>query len=507
MDTEQTSALRGLESCIEHHNQVLRRARELWAEAEESAQSIGRLVALALSTGTSWAELGRLLATVEEAAVPVGLKTQDGSSRPCVKEEPSEGRDAPGPEAADRAGGGGPCDLPQAERAGLLPEQSVGEPSVKERALEIVRGVSWPSGIEVGTLTRTLAAEGHTVTERQARGWFEEWRTQGEVQRVEADRYLRSDLLLDSPTLATGDHAPLLLRRAHQIVAAAPTKEMATRELAAALNENVEIVGGELCSMLREAGVPRPNRGRVSAHFGGTAGLRLTGFTAETLGEAIGVYNERGARATRPGIDPRVPEQAASGEQLRLDTAKEGLSSRADQRSQQTGRERALEIVEEAGVGGMTHSALVRQLDEEKHLVTGSQLRAWLTQWSHEGTVRQLHTGSYIRAGHPLTPSAGPDADDTVPLLLLRARDAVRDAGGAMASQTLFTVLQRQAPIHPNASSLAGQLVGLLRKVGVTRPDRGLVRVLDDHPRVLGFTAVTLEQGVGAYKAAAAARR
>ncbi|MGI5451510.1 hypothetical protein ACQEVM_38260 [Streptomyces sp. CA-243310] len=500
MDTEQVSALRGLESCIEHHNQVLRRARELWGEAEEAAQSIGRLVSLALSTGTSWAELGRLLATVDEAAVPAGLKAQDRSSRPSTTKDPSGDPDAPEPKAAGHVSDG-PC-APQTEQADPLPEQATGdEPGIEERALEIVRGVSWPSGIEVGTLRRALAAEGRPVTEGQARGWFDEWSAQGQVQRVDADRYLRSDLLLDSPTLATGDHAPLLLRRAHQILTASPKKEMATRELAAALNENVQIVGGELCSMLREVGVPRPNRGRVTARYGGETGPRLPGFTAETLGEAIAIYNDRGACATRPGSSPRVPEQAASSEQLRMETAKEGPSSAADQGAQQTGRERALEIVEDAGVSGMTHSALIQQLDEEKHLVTGPQLRSWLMQWTRDGTVRQLRDGSYMRAGRTLASSA--EDDDTVPLLLLRALDAVRDAGGVMSSKSLFTVLQRQAPIHRDAADLAGQVVGLLRKVETQRPNRGMVRVLADHPRMLGFTAATLEQAVNAYKATA----
>ncbi|MFE9574566.1 hypothetical protein ACFYMW_39685 [Streptomyces sp. NPDC006692] len=172
----------------------------------------------------------------------------------------------------------------QAEPSDCPPQSA---PHVQDRALQVVRGVSWPSGIEVGTLMRVLASEGHTVTESQTRDWLEVWTVQGHVRRVSPDRYLCSSLLLGSPTLATGDRAPLLLRRAHQVLTATPEREMSTRALAAALQENVNIEGGELCSMLREVGVTRPNRGRVKARYGGTTGPRLPGFTADTLGTAI----------------------------------------------------------------------------------------------------------------------------------------------------------------------------------------------------------------------------
>ncbi|MFI1606974.1 hypothetical protein ACH4YN_33320 [Streptomyces griseofuscus] len=55
----------------------------------------------------------------------------------------------------------------------------------------------------------------------------------------------------------------------------------------------VNIIGGELCSMLREVGIVRPQRGKVSARYGGTTGPRQPGFTAETLGQAIAAYNQR----------------------------------------------------------------------------------------------------------------------------------------------------------------------------------------------------------------------
>ncbi|WP_322872247.1 hypothetical protein [Streptomyces goshikiensis] len=499
MATEQTSALRELDSCIQRHNQVLRTARGLWEEAQQASQRIGRLVGVALSTGTSWSELGRLLATVDEAGVPAGLRAQSGADcLPTDRKSPGELGQMPergpvgDPEEAHRV-------PPQNARADFPPGQPAEELCTRERALQVVRGVSWPSGIEVGTLMRVLAAEGRTVTEPQTRGWLSEWNTQGQVQRVDADRYVHGDLLLDSPTLATGAHAPLLLRRAHQVVAATPEKEMSTRALAAALNENVNIVGGELCSMLREAGIPRPNRGKISARYGGATGPRLPGFTAETLGQAIAVYNGRGASDTQSRRDPSVPVHAPAGEQLRLDASQERLSV-AGQEPPKTGRERTLEIVEGAGGSGTTHSTLVRQLDEEKHLVTGSQIRSWLTQWMHEGVIHQLHDGSYVRATTPSAP-AGPGS--TVPVALVRARDAALEAGGMISSQKLFTVLQHQSPLYRDASHMAGHLVSLLGKVGVQRPDRGQVRIHADQPRVLGFTATTLDQGVSAYKAAA----
>ncbi|MFJ4014528.1 hypothetical protein [Streptomyces sp. NPDC090026] len=154
-------------------------------------------------------------------------------------------------------------------------------------------------------------------------------------------------------------------------------------------------------------------------------------------------------------------------------------------------------------MNGMAHGALVRQLGEEEHLVTGSQVRGWLTQWAHAGVLRQLHDGSYIRAGRPTAPRE-PVNDDAVPSMLLRARDAAREAGGAISSRRLFEVMQRETPVYRDASDLAGQLVALLRKVSVVRPDRGQVRVHPAQPKTTGFTTTTLEQGISAYRATAA---
>lgn len=63
---EDTRQLAELARCIEEHNSTSRRARELFAQTQEASQKIGDLVVAALSTGTSWTELNRLLATVED---------------------------------------------------------------------------------------------------------------------------------------------------------------------------------------------------------------------------------------------------------------------------------------------------------------------------------------------------------------------------------------------------------------------------------------------------------
>ncbi|MFJ4014406.1 hypothetical protein [Streptomyces sp. NPDC090026] len=284
---EQNSPLKELASCIERHNRTLMEARGLWADAEQASRDIGHLVGRALSTGTSWTELGRLLATVDDSEVPAGLTPLDTEDVAPKGEEVRAGQESPtGPEPI--AGGQETTRVPsQGERTEPAPPPVGEEPCPQTRALPTVREVFWPSGITVETLMRVLAAEGHIVTERQTRAWLEEWAASGQLQRVDADRYLRSGLLLESPTLATGDRVPLLLRRAHQIVAASAEKEMSTRALAAALNENVQIVGGELCAMLQQVGVTRPNRGKIRARYGGTTGPRLPGYTAETLGKAI----------------------------------------------------------------------------------------------------------------------------------------------------------------------------------------------------------------------------
>ncbi|MGA4846665.1 hypothetical protein ACOBQB_10505 [Streptomyces sp. G5(2025)] len=497
---EQISPLNELALCIEHHNETLEKSRGLWAEAEQASRRIGHLVGLAMTTGTSWAELGRLLAAVEDTAVPSGLKTPRSAEPSHDATEPLE-EQASLEDARPSAPVGTETDAlgtPRVLQQGKPEEQSAEGGSVHARALQIVREVQWPSGVEVATVMRVLASEGHTVTEHQTRAWLDEWTASGQGRRVEANRYLRRDLLLTSPTLATGDHAPLLLRRAHQIVAATPEKEMSTRRLAAALDENVQIVGGELCSMLREAGITRPNRGKIGARYGGTTGPRLPGYTAEALGQAIAVYNARGAAGSRSGPGTARPGLYQAEGREAPNVQKEGVSSGTAHPSPRTGRERALELVQEAGKNAMSPITLIRQLSEEGHLVTDTQVRTWLKHWMGDGLLRESDDSRQI--GHPRPPGVPDLTGDAVPQMLIRARDAARGAGGVISSQQLFAALQGQTPVFRDASDMAGRLVSLLNKVGVSRPDRGRVQTHPTQSKVAGFTASTLDQGVTAYQ-------
>ncbi|MFF1548981.1 hypothetical protein [Streptomyces sp. NPDC058291] len=115
------------------------------------------------------------------------------------------------------------------------------------------------------------------------------------------------------------------------------------------MGENVNIVGGELCAMLREVGVLRPNRGKINARYGGTTGQRLPGYTAETLGQAIAAYNLRMTGAQQLVTVPKNGT-SAHGQQITLPADSSGSHSG-------TARERALEIIEEAGVNGINHAA------------------------------------------------------------------------------------------------------------------------------------------------------
>jgi hypothetical protein len=338
---------------------------------------------------------------------------------------------------------------------------------------------------------RTLAAEGRTITEEQTQGWLNEWSADGEVTLIGPNRYLHAAHTAQSPTLATGEHAPLLLRRAYQLVSGTPQKEMSTRDLAFAMKENVNIIGGELCSMLREVGVIRPQRGKISARYGGTTGPRLPGYTADTLGKAIAVYNQR-ATAQQP-VNASKSSTSVRGQQI-------ALPADADSSLSRTARERALEIVEEAGVDGINHAALVRQLGQEGHTVVGAQVRSWLTHWTKERVLRQRSDRSYMRAGRPAVSRSSDDAP--VPDLLRRAYDIARTHDQEMiSSRDLFNILEQQTPVFRDSSDMAGQLVRLLTRVGVTRPNKGLIRISPDQPQVLGFTAATLRQAVMKYNA------
>ncbi|MCX4451640.1 hypothetical protein OHA46_33665 (plasmid) [Streptomyces sp. NBC_00708] len=393
--------LHELDESVERYNTASRAARELWVEAEQEAQLIGQLTSALLGGGTSAAEVGRALVTVDDSCKPpVGLIT------PLLTESGQSGDEERFTSAHETGNSEQEVRLPsQSESARQLPAR---EPCDRTRALSIVRGVRWPSGVTAGTVARALAAEGREITEEEVHGWLKEWIGSGDVASVGHGRYMHTSRNPQSPTLATSEHAPLLLRRAFQVVSGTPLKEMSTRELATALDENVNVIGGELCGMLREVGVTRPHRGKISARYGGTTGQRLPGFKAETLGKAISAYNSQ---------KPRGPQTVdASTEVVREST--------------------------QAGVG-----------------------------------------------------------ISSVPDLLARAYEIARAQDhGVIASSSLFAVLQQQRPVFRDSSDMGGQLVRLLAQVGITRPNKGYVRLQPDQPLVLGFSAVTLRQAIEAHQ-------
>ncbi|MGA4953775.1 hypothetical protein [Streptomyces lydicamycinicus] len=198
-----TSQLAELARCIEEHNDMSRRAREFWAQTQEASQRIGNLLVAALSTGTSWAELNRLLETVEGAPAPAGLESN------------------------------------------LRPEQT-----------------STAGGVPAANEPHVPAQDRHSVPRHH-----EEAEQEG---------------------------VPALLVRAHAVVSATPEQEMASRDLAAALAHNANTIGPDLCALLREVGVVRPNRGKIKARYE-KIGNRLPGFTADCLKEAIDAYGARAA--------------------------------------------------------------------------------------------------------------------------------------------------------------------------------------------------------------------
>ncbi|MFE3770797.1 hypothetical protein [Streptomyces sp. NPDC059122] len=93
---------------------------------------------------------------------------------------------------------------------------------------------------------------------------------------------------------AEQEGVPALLVRAHAVVSATPEREMASRDLAAALAHNANTIGPDLCALLREVGVVRPNKGKINARYE-KIGNRLPGFTADCLNQAIDAYSAQTA--------------------------------------------------------------------------------------------------------------------------------------------------------------------------------------------------------------------
>ncbi|MFE3864933.1 hypothetical protein ACFXPT_31445 [Streptomyces goshikiensis] len=152
-----------------------------------------------------------------------------------------------------------------------------------------------------------MGAEGYTVHSRQVRGWLEEWRKKQVIRVERGGRYRPTDGQSLPLAMAASKAAPLLLRRAYLIVAAADGGEMSARDLTSALSKragtedgggvSARALGVKLCAQLRRVGVVRPNGGRIQAHYRG--GVQV-GYTAETLGRAIAAYNALEAGASQP---------------------------------------------------------------------------------------------------------------------------------------------------------------------------------------------------------------
>jgi hypothetical protein len=108
-----------------------------------------------------------------------------------------------------------------------------------------------------------------------------------------------------SPRLPAGElvpeGTPALLFQAYSVVSASTDQEMATRDLAVALGRNSNTLGPDLCALLREVGVERPNGGQIKARYAGN-GKRLPGFTAACLQRALDAY------AARSSESPAVPK-------------------------------------------------------------------------------------------------------------------------------------------------------------------------------------------------------
>ncbi|MFC8706669.1 hypothetical protein ACFUIV_31410 [Streptomyces anulatus] len=159
--------------------------RELWAQAEQEGRRIGQLAGLLLAGGLPAVDVGRLLVAVDDiSAAPDGLASASITPSQALASATSASHSTSGGEPESRADHA----PPQAGRSARSPE----EPCDQTRALDIVRGVRWASGITVGTLTRVLADEGRTITEEQAQSWLTKWSADGEVTLIGADRYLHT---------------------------------------------------------------------------------------------------------------------------------------------------------------------------------------------------------------------------------------------------------------------------------------------------------------------------
>ncbi|MGW6461163.1 hypothetical protein ACWF94_35435 [Streptomyces sp. NPDC055078] len=98
------------------------------------------------------------------------------------------------------------------------------------------------------------------------------------------------------------DGVPSLLFQAHSVVSMNKDQEMSSRDLAVALGRNPNTIGPELCTLLREVRVQRPNGGKIKARYADN-GKQLPGYTADCLREALDAY------AARTSAAPAAPAQ------------------------------------------------------------------------------------------------------------------------------------------------------------------------------------------------------
>ncbi len=86
------------------------------------------------------------------------------------------------------------------------------------------------------------------------------------------------------------------------------------------------------------------------------------------------------------------------------------------------------------------------------------------------------------------------DPDQGIPALLLRAHDAIQNAGGQMHTADLATLLGEET------QALGTELSKLLRAVGIRRPRNGTIRIGSSGAIRTGFEAATLAVAIRHYR-------
>ncbi|MFJ6054599.1 hypothetical protein [Streptomyces sp. NPDC092307] len=308
---EENEILSRINAVIMRRNHYLAQAAQLWSAGQRCSYGIGRLVGQALAMGMHPTDVGQLLEAAQQRG-PALVAENRAFGRKIVtarwktNADPADGgpvqpvRGTNALPVVQDPAAGRPAVPAQRRKADLSTPVSTRPGSVPAplRVLHIVREALDEDGINVEALMRRMGAEGYTVNNRQVRRWLDEWCKKQVIRPMPGGRYRPTDGPQLPLAMAASKAAPLLLRRAHLIVAAAKGGEMSTRDLTAALNAgagreevggaDVRAVGAKLSAQLRKVGVTRPNGGRIQAKYCGGV---LVGFTAETLGRAITAYN------------------------------------------------------------------------------------------------------------------------------------------------------------------------------------------------------------------------